>query len=293
MEFKWLEETLESAHSGIGAERFLKESALAGAALALIALCLGFFYAHSWKIALFSLPAFFLPGALRYFYTLYIIERRKLRIGEEVPDLLLLASSMPPGTGVEKVIGFMASTSSGPLGEEFRATERQILSGMPVHEALHRMKMRNGSQALSRALDLIISALNTGAEMNAVFREAAEDSLETNSMLRERAAGMTVEKWTLLLAGGVIVPLVLGLITGMVSGMDFTTISELGIGMPEKQRIELVEASMLANIVYIFEYAVLASCFVAFQEGGQKKAVVYAMALVPLGMLVYLLGKGF
>ena len=284
---------LESAKIRKSTGDFLEQMAAAGAVIAIFTLFYGLFIAQSSKISILSVPAFFLPAALGYFYILYLAEERKRKIEEEVPDLLLLASSMPAGTGVGKVIGFMASTAKGPLSEEFRVALRQMANGMPVHEALFSMKKRNKSKPLARALDLIISALNTGAEMNAVFRETAEDFLETNSILRERSANMTVEKYTLLLAGGIVVPLVLGLITGMVVGMDFSTISELGVGMSERQREALVAASMLANIIYIAEYALLASAFVAFQEGVQKKAIVYAAVLLPLGMLVYFIGRGF
>jgi len=288
-----LDLALVGARSKIGAAKFLEISAAIGAACAIAVLYLGLFIFRSEKISFFSIFAFFLPGVIWYFHTLYLAQVRLRKIEDEVPDLLLLASSMPEGTGAEKVIGFMAKTSRGPLAQEFEIARQQIYSGMPVHQALLLMKRRNNSRPLGRALDLIISSLNTGASMGSLFRETAEDFMETNSILRERGASMTVEKYTLLLAGGIIVPLVLGLICGMVGGMDFSAISELGVGMGEKQRAELVGASMLANIIYISEYALLASAFVAFQEGNQRKAVVYAIVLLPLGLLVYFAGKGF
>ncbi len=271
---------------------FMAQSAALGAVIFIFVLFYGLFIVRSEKVAALSIPAFFIPGTLWYFYALYIVERRKKRIEDEVPDMLLLASSMPFGAGAQGVIGFMASTSNGPLAEEFRVANAQIQNGMPVHEALELMKRRNNSMPLARALDLIISALRTGAEMNVIFRETAEDFMETNSILRERGAGMTVQKYTLLLAGGIVVPLVLGLVSGMVIGMDFSSISELGIGMTQKQRAALEGASMLSGILYIVEYALFASVFVGFQEGNEKKAAVYAAILVPLGAMVYFIGRG-
>ena len=46
-------------------------------------------------------------------------------------------------------------------------------------------------------------------------------------------------------------------------------------------------------MIYLAEYSIIASLFVAFQEGRQKKAVLYASILMPLSMVVYFIGKGF
>jgi len=286
-------ETLKNTNYSKGVGGFAKESILAGALLFLLVLFYGLFVAESERLAVFSFPAFFVPIVLNYFYKLYLFEARKKKIEDEVPDLLLLASSLPEKTRVEKLVSFMAETSEGPLGEEFKKAKSEIKAGVNLEAALENIKKRNKSLALNRAIDLLLNALNSGAKMNTVFRETAEDFIETNSILRERSANTTIEKYTLLLAGGIIVPLILGLLAGMVSGFNFSSISELGIGISEAERNSIVEASLLGNLIYIVEYALIASAFVAFQEGGQKKTVLYAVLLVPISLIVYFIGKGF
>lgn len=285
------EETLGVIEFRKGLDGFLKESIIIGAVLSVAVLYYGLFIAENEKIAALSLIAFFIPIIVNYFYRLYVFETRKKRIEEEVPDLLLIASSLPEKTSLEKLVEFMAKGES-PLNKEFRLVERELKTGAPLEEAFERIKKRNKSLSLNRAIDLLTNALRTGAEMSTVFRETAEDFMETNAILRERSANTTIEKYTLLLAGGIIVPLILGLLAGMISSFNFSTISELGIGLSETARKEIIEASLLGNIVYITEYALIASAFVAFQEGHQKKTVLYAVILTPLSLVVYFLGKG-
>ncbi|MCR4336023.1 MAG: type II secretion system F family protein [archaeon] len=291
--YKEFDETLKQINYSKGINGFLQESIIVGAIFFISVLYIGLFVFASENLAMFSVPVFFLPLVLNYFYKIYLFEKRKRKIEETVPDLLLIASSLPGKIGFEKLVGFMAETSEGPLREEFEKAKTELKLGVSLENAFENIKKRNKSLALNRAIDLILSALNSGAEMNIVFRETAEDFIETNSILRERNANTTIEKYTLLLAGGIIVPLILGLLAGMISGFNFSAISELGIGMSESLRKEIVEAALLGNILYISEYALIASAFVAFQEGNQKKTVLYAALLVPIGLIVYFLGKGF
>ena len=289
---KNFEETLKVLNYKKGLDGFLRDSVILGSLLGIGILYYALIIENNEKFASLSLIGFFLPLILNYFYILYLFEKRKKKIEEEIPDLLLIASSLPEKTSIEKVVHFMAEDNT-ELSQEFRLVQKDLKTGLSIEEALEKMKKRNKSLSLNRAIDLLINALRTGAEMNTVFRETAEDFMETNAILRERTANTTVEKYTLLLAGGIIVPLILGLLAGMVSGFNFSTISELGIGLTETARKEIVEASLLGNLIYIIEYALIASAFVAFQENNQKKTVLYASILTPISIVVYFLGKGF
>ncbi|HZX20050.1 MAG TPA: type II secretion system F family protein [archaeon] len=291
--FADFEGTLIVLNENNSLRKFLQQSFIVGVFLAIIFLVYALFFLKEDSLAIFAFGIFFLPIIFNYFFVIYQFEERKKSIEEEIPDVLLIASSLPEKTNVSKLISFMAEHSNGAISKEFLIAKNQIENGIPIEIAFSNMKKRNKSLALNRAIDLLLNALHTGSAMNGVFRETAQDFMETNSILRERNANTTIEKYTLLLAGGIIVPLILGLLAGMVAGFNFSTISELGIGLGEQARTEIVEASLLGNIIYIFEYAIIASAFVAFQEGNQKKTILYASILIPLSFGVYFLGKGF
>ena len=101
----------------------------------------------------------------------------------------------------------------------------------------------------------------------------------------------TVEKYTLLLAGGIIVPLVLGALVAMVGSLNFTGLSELGFGSGGSEQI--LANALAGSQIYIIEYAILASVFVAYQENSIEKSIIYMVVLVPLSFALFMLAKTF
>lgn len=268
---------------------FVNSSLIAGSVLMVLAVAALMWFGFSdLYITTIPIAAFTAPLIANYFIAIYKIEQRKMKIEKMVPDVLLQASIFPKGSSMEKVISYISNAGYGELSKEFAKAGNEIKKGASVQEAFENMKYRNFSRVLSRAVDLLVLGYNSGADMGSTFREAADDLLESNSILRERNASMLVEKYTLLFAGGLIVPVVLGLIVGLITGFDFNALAEFEIGMSAERRSALLKASLLANTIYLAEYALLASAFVANQEGSFKKSILYAAILLPLSQFAYI-----
>lgn len=274
-------------------EEFLRKSFVQGAVLLLIGigaaalLGLGVLY-----ITIIALVLLFLPLAINYFVATWVFESNKRKKELLVPDLLLQASIFPKGTSMNRIIRYMGEQDYGLLSNEFRKAETEMRKGASVEEALSGIKNRSKSRVIERAVNLLVQGYKSGADMGPIFKETAEDILETNQILRERVSTLVVEKYTLIFAGGIIVPVVLGLLSGMVSGMNFSVIESLELGMNSAQRKEIFEAALLGTQIYILEYAAIASFFIATQEGNSKKAVIYAAFLIPASLIAYTLAKG-
>lgn len=267
---------------------FLRSSLLQGVALMLLSTgVLLYMGADDFYITVVPFAALLAMPAANCFLQMYKFEMRKRRMEALVPDVLLQASVFPAGHSMEKAVEFLADAGYGPLSSEFSKAVLEMKSGASFQAAMGNMRNRNRSAVLGRAAELLVQGYESGADMGSVFKETAEDLLESNAILRERNSALVVEKYTLLFAGGFIVPVVLGLIAGLLGTLDFAALAELEIGTTGAERTALMNAAMLANALYIAEYGLIASLFIANSEGNLKKAVLYAALLVPLGQIAY------
>lgn len=229
----------------------------------------------------------FLPVLGVYVVPVYFWASRQKQIETELPQALYRAASNA-FVPLDELIGELAQGKS-ELAKEFRKTEMQIRNGVSIEDALEEMGKANDSRLLRRAIDLLLQSYQTGADMSSAFKETAEEISGIATVMRDQAASTTIEKYTLLLAGGAIVPLVLGTLVAMVGSLNFMGLAELGFGSGTK---DLLLANALAGSqIYIMEYALLSSVFVAYQENSIEKAVVYAAVLVPLSMALFTLAK--
>ena len=216
----------------------------------------------------------------------YFEEKRIKEIEQITPDLLLQASVFPKKTAIHEIIEYFSKSNFGEAGKEFEKVMKEIEKGASVESALESLKKRVKSKSFQKVINLLIQGYESGAEMNLIFREAAENLLETQSILEERKANLVIEKYTLLFAGGIIVPIILGLIVKMVSGLE-TGFEGISFGMPMQERKQLIEAALISNQIYIGIYALMASIFVGMQESNMNKAIIYTIFLLPLSLIFY------
>jgi hypothetical protein len=228
-----------------------------------------------------------LPVVAAYVVPSYFWASRQRQLEEELAQALHRAAS----NAFLPADALLAELSAGDtvLAREFRKASMQVRNGVPVDDALEEMAASNDSRMLSMALGLLVQCYRTGADMALAFRETADEISGLASVMRQQAINTTIEKYTLLLAGGVIVPLVLGALGAMVGSLSFAGLAELGFGAADQNA--LLANALLGSEIYIAEYAVIASVFVAYQESSLEKAVVYMAVLVPLSLALFMLAR--
>ncbi|MFH0955214.1 MAG: type II secretion system F family protein [Candidatus Micrarchaeota archaeon] len=294
---KELEKIIDEADSGKKAEKIFATCAIAGIVLFFSVFLAAIVLPQAKTISIFyitgvSLAGFLAPFFFVFLFFWYRFEQRKREKESQSADVLLAASSLPTGAKAEELLLLASSDDFGLLGKEFETARRELDAGVSLEDSLIHVKQRCGSVSIGRMVDLLVVGVQSGADLSLVFRETAEDLLETQGLLEERQAALVIEKYTILVAGGIVVPLILGLVFGLVQKMDFELLSNLEIGLTSQTRKELLQFSNWGTLAYLAEYGVLAGIFVGLQEGNWKKGVLYALALVPLGLAVFGLAAG-
>jgi flagellar protein FlaJ len=289
---RWVEGVI--AHGGgLTAEEWARGRAVEGTVIG--ALCaVGALYAHApiFYITCGLVGGFLLPAILRFCFLVWHAENRRREMEERVADVLLQSSAFPAGTPTLQVIAYCAKPEFGVLGAEFAIAQRQIQRGASLEVALSDLSLRCDSRVVDWSVRLLLLAYSTGTDLSDAFRTAAEDLLETGAILRERSAALLVEKYTVLFAGGLLVPAVLGLLSAMVSQLDWSAFATLDLGTTAQQRLDLRDAAMTGIQLYLVEYAVVAGLFVGNQEGNIRRGLLYAAVLMPVGLIAFWIAKG-
>lgn len=230
------------------------------------------------------------PPLLAYFYYDYLKEKRIKQIESALPSALFQIASFPPKTSMEKIISEIAKADYGELSKEFEKATRQINAGTTVPDAIDAIAKRSSSALVSRACSLISESYSTGADLSAPLKEIAEDIFELQAIEKESEAALSMQKYTLLAGGGLLVPFILGVILSTVGALHFDL--EGITTATNSQRQALLDAAIFGAEIYLAIFACLASTFIALQENSKKKAVLYFGALLPLSFLVFFAAGG-
>jgi Flp pilus assembly protein TadB len=280
-------------HFSVSLEGVCRRALLLGAILSIFFLFAAFFLElDALQATGLFLLFLLLPPVLAVLYYAYLLERREKRLESEAQLALLQASVFQKGTPVSAIIGFLARKGNGIIGKEFLKAKKEIEKGASIEEALEKFRERNHGVVMERLADILRMAYESGECMGERFRELAEEITEMQAITAEKKAVLAMEKATLLMGSAVIVPFILGILTGLVSEFGFEGMEIAGFSSGA-QRAELLAVAATANNVYIIEYALIASVLLAWIEGMPKKALVYALVLVPLSTAVFFLSRGF
>ncbi|GEM_PF-3352485 len=205
--------------------------------------------------------------------------RRIKEIEERIPAALLDVSTLPNIT-FRSAIDHL-SKGYGPLSEEILGVKRALDRGIPPRRALTAISGCK-SRLLKRAMKILLTGIESGANVSELLRQAAEDIEEELEMERSRRANLTLQKYSVLASTGVFVPAVLGLTERMVAQM-------VGSGLSTNATVLAVLSAIPINIGIV---AISGAVFAALIDGNVRYALQYGAITVPLALLSYALAGG-
>jgi len=96
--------------------------------------------------------------------------------------LLILANSLRASPALGEAMRASAELTGGPLGAELEQTDKEMMLGTPVDEAILNMSTRIRSRMVSSALASLLIARQTGGDLAGVLEETAAALREMNRL---------------------------------------------------------------------------------------------------------------
>ncbi len=224
------------------------------------------------------------PFVVHLVYHFMQYEKNTQKMEEQAADTLSIFVSIPSTLSFVQRLNEIARLSQHPLREEWKQIIEQIGKGKNVSDALLTLGERRDSRILETVSALLVRAYESGHSIEQPALALAEEITAFHASEHERRATLFVEKCTLLLAGGLLVPFLLGILVGVVGTLP------LGYDMDPVATEHLMHTALLSIRGYLFLYAILASIFIGFQDNRLGSALFYILLLVPCAQLLFALG---
>lgn len=233
-----------------------------------------------------------LEKTVKSFIENYNKKKRMREIESSLAEVLYEASALADFSSFEEMLLAISDASDGATSEEFRVAYDETKRGKSFKRAVMGIAERNPSELIEKTLGVLVTAHETGAGASECLSETADEIAEISEITREQSAGLAIERYTLILAAGLIIPLVLGIISNVVSQIDVSLPADLTSVSPVDRTAFLVW-SAYANYCYITLLGVMSGAFVAYQSNVPEKRFVYAAALALSALIVFTLVRVF
>jgi len=268
-----LDEYLESR--GIHASGRKLAIALAAISLALAALCLA---AGSIVLAFLSICI----GPAIYSLAAYWSEAEMKRAEMLLPDALYTAASTHKLLSAEKMLALLAKGGFGRVSDAFALALARQRTGDSFQSSMQAAARYCPTPLAARAFSLIVVAYETGADMYSALRECAQDVVSFFALLRERAALLSIQRYTVLASCALLVPFILGTVVYLAPTLSGASVA--GSAQPDAALLSTLE---LACQIYLVLNAALCALLLALSESNPARAALYFAICAPLALIFF------
>ncbi|MFA6328065.1 MAG: type II secretion system F family protein [Candidatus Micrarchaeia archaeon] len=250
--------------------------ALAALSLLLAALCLA---AGSIMLAFLSICM----GPAIYSLASYFSEAEMRRAELLLPDALYTAASTHKLLSAEKMLALLSKGGFGRVSDAFALALARQKAGDSFQSSMQAAARCCPTPLASRAFSLIIVAYETGADMYSALRECAQDVVSFFALLRERAALLSIQRYTVLASSAILVPFILGTVAYLAPTLSGASVAGTGAA-PDAA---LLSALATACQIYLVMNAALCALLLALSESNPARAALYFAVCAPLALIFY------
>lgn len=146
------------------------------------------------------------------------------------------------------------------------------------------LKKKYLSDILDKFLNLILISYKTGTTSHNDFKNLVDDFLRSKQIMQERNSMLLMQKYTIIFSGTIIIPIILGVVISLVEKLQASVdLSYLGLEVNN----HLFMVGYYCAIIYIIEYIIISSIYLATLEDNLKKFVVYLLIFLPIALFLF------
>ncbi len=231
------------------------------------------------------------------FYVLYILfkkykrNKQKQKLELALLDEVLVLSSQPRTNDLKQLLYKLSNSNHKIVSKEFKIILKKIEDGHNVKSVFQIFSKKYNSEIIDQFLDLLYTSVTTGTVTVNDYRSFANNFLRSKQLLDERNSALLIQKYTIIFAGGFIVPGILGVVISLVKKLtgtiDLTLISQSQL----ISNSSLFTVCYYCSIIYIIEYVIISSIYLSMLESDLRKTIVYLIFLMPVASLLFFIGS--
>ncbi len=235
-------------------------------------------------IVIFSVTiAFFFIKHLLKAYNKTIIKRN---LENTLTDEILKLTTMNLSGDIKQIVNSLCFSRNKTLAYEFRIIQKKIKQGHNIKTLFDILKNKYNSDILDKFLNLIIISHKTGTTSYSDFKNLVDEFLRSKQIMQERNSMLLMQKYTIIFSGTIIIPVILGVVISLVEKLSSSfDMSSLGFEINN----QLFVVGYYCSIIYIIEYIIISSIYLATIENNSKKFIVYFLICLPISLGLFFL----
>lgn len=223
-------------------------------------------------------------GPAIYSLALYFSEAEMKRAEMLLPDALYTAASTHKLLSAEKMLLLLAKGGFGRVSDAFALALARQRAGDSFQSSMRAAARYCPTPLAARAFSLIVVAYETGADMYSALRECAQDVVSFFALLRERAALLSIQRYTVLASSALLVPIILGTVVFLAPTLSGASVTGTGSGAPDAAFLSQLA---LACQIYLVLNAALSALLLALSESNPARAALYFAICAPLALIFF------
>jgi len=215
-------------------------------------------------------------------------------IERALPDALKqMADTLNAGGTYEYALREIANAEYGPLAREMNNVLRKLEEGENLENSLKSFSDNIDSRLVSRSIIVIIDSIKAGAGLADVLEEISNDIREIYRIGQERRAKTTMQVLFMVAAGGIVAPLIFGIVSTIISFLVVSASQGLDIALEARaQAVAIKELIVLLMQSYIaIEIIAVGMMLSLMRDGKISKSIIYIPILLLLAFVCYFAAK--